>query len=161
MIKCYCHSFKEYSQCCEPLIKGASFAATPEQLMRSRYTAFVLADIDYLKSTMKNPALKKFDEEETKEWAEHMDWKGLQVIYASKVEESDTQAFVEFIATVKHCNQLHNMRELSEFRRDDGKWYYVDSKPIDEPKSSSKKIGRNDPCPCGSHKKYKKCCGAK
>lgn len=126
--------------------------------MRSRYTAFVLGDIKYLKSTMKDPALKNFNEDETKEWAQHMEWKSLQVLSAKN--ESEDVGFVDFIATVKHCNQLHNMREVSEFRRDDdGRWYYVDCRPILEQKPLKQKVGRNDPCPCGSHKKYKKCCG--
>jgi SEC-C motif-containing protein len=50
------------------------------------------------------------------------------------------------------------MHEKASFIKEDGQWFYVDGDIIKAPQARSEKIGRNAPCPCGSGKKYKKCC---
>jgi SEC-C motif-containing protein len=50
-------------------------------------------------------------------------------------------------------------RECSRFRRHDGRWYYVAGTHVREPVRVTAEIGRNDPCPCGSGMKYKRCHG--
>ena len=68
---------------------------------------------------------------------------------------------MEFVASFKQDGQDYVHHELASFRKVDGRWAYVDG--ILDPKTGPvkvEKVGRNDPCPCGSGKKFKKCCGA-
>ncbi|MEW8683176.1 MAG: YchJ family metal-binding protein, partial [Candidatus Thiodiazotropha endolucinida] len=71
------------------------------------------------------------------------------------------EASVEFIATYKEGGMVRPHHEISRFLKQDGVWYFVDGQLV-APKTEKRhqpKVGRNDPCPCGSGKKYKKCCG--
>lgn len=145
---CPCHSGKPYSSCCKLFIEGGQTPETPEQLMRSRYTAYTLSNVDYIANTMKGAAATGFNKEETKQWCQHIQWHPLKVIN-TKVDGS--KGTVEFIARYSVKNNIDTIYEISEFHREDGKWYYVDG--------ITPKINRNDPCPCQSQKKYKKCCG--
>jgi SEC-C motif-containing protein len=72
------------------------------------------------------------------------------------------EALVEFIASFREEGQLHRHHEVARFLRDQDRWYYMDG-AAPKPQTlrhEQPKVGRNDPCPCGSGKKYKKCCGA-
>jgi SEC-C motif-containing protein len=76
----------------------------------------------------------------------------------------DQTGIVEFIASFEESGKQHQLHERSNFERRDGKWFYVDgvfpSTPrMDVRNASPVKAGRNDPCPCGSGNKFKKCCG--
>lgn len=154
---CPCNSGQPYAECCELFISGKLLPQTPEQLMRSRYSAFTVMDIDYIGNTMRGSALKDYSKLETENWARSIDWQGLQVLDSGM---KDNDGFVEFIASFKHNNKPEQIHERSEFHRKDGKWYYVDGKHPSKTKPIHvDKIGRNDPCSCGSGKKYKKCCG--
>ena len=64
-------------------------------------------------------------------------------------------------STYREKGVIHCHHEVGEFLRQDCRWYYVDGKlvPPETKKNEAPKVGRNDPCPCGSGKKYKKCCG--
>lgn len=154
---CACGSEQTYLDCCGRFIEKSETATTPEQLMRSRYTAYTKADIDYIERTMRSPALDRFDAGETRKWASSLKWERLEIVQTRT--EGDI-GFVEFYAHFRGNNKKYAMREISEFHRIDGVWYYVTG---EDPKStivhSSPNIGRNDPCPCHSGKKYKKCCG--
>ncbi|HSW71157.1 MAG TPA: YchJ family metal-binding protein, partial [Gammaproteobacteria bacterium] len=90
--------------------------------------------------------------------AKQTQWQGLEVL-ASKAEGD--QAQVEFKAYYQEQGQKFCLHERSDFRREAGRWYYVDGQifPSQKQPIRSSKIQRNDPCPCGSQKKYKKCCG--
>lgn len=155
---CPCHSGKQYNECCGPFIEGKSSPQTPEQLMRSRYSAYTVFNIDYIGRTMRGPALKDFDKRETENWARQIEWQGLEVLNSGM---KDHDGFVEFIAKYKNGGKAEQIHEVSEFHRKDGKWYYVDGK--DPTRSTTPvqhhKQGRNDSCACGSGKKFKKCCG--
>jgi len=158
MVTCYCYSNRPFSECCEPFITRTAPPETPVQLMRSRFTACVLADVNYFRDTMKGKALEGFDLDETKASMEHAEWLGLEILSASQPSANDHLATVEFITTVRHCHQIHQSHEISHFKREQDRWYYVNgkNKPY-QPRAA--KIGRNDPCPCNSGTKYKKCCG--
>jgi SEC-C motif-containing protein len=60
-MKCPCGSDKSQETCCDPFITGKALPNTAEKLMRSRYTAYTRADIDYLKKTMVPESRKGFD----------------------------------------------------------------------------------------------------
>ena len=142
--------------------------------MRSRYTAYTRADIGYVKRTMVAEARKDFDEAGTKEWAVNSKWKELKIVSTTKGGPSDKTGIVEFIATYERDGSGIEHHEVSSFRKSkEGEWLFVDgdahshkegeghhegsvnSTPIVR---EAPKIGRNDLCPCGSQKKYKKCC---
>lgn len=161
---CPCGLEANFQTCCEPIIEGKKLATCPEDVMRSRYTAYTLCNIDYIFASMKEKALYDSDKQATADWAKNTKWLDLKIIDAPTVSENDTLGEVEFVATYKEQGQTRQIRERSQFKKIDGKWYYVDSVDAQflptHPGTAikDKKIGRNDPCHCGSGKKYKKCC---
>lgn len=159
MKSCPCGSRKSYIDCCGLYISEEQIAPTPEALMRSRYTAFTQANIDYITATMKGKVSVDFDPPSAKQWAEQVLWQGLQVINAPLTKENACVGFVEFIARYQLQGRDEFIHEVSEFHQENGRWYYVDGKVLKPRVPLVEKIGRNDPCPCGSGKKHKKCCG--
>ncbi|KTC81605.1 YchJ family protein [Legionella brunensis] len=158
MNKCPCGSALDYLTCCGTYIEGFSVPQTPEALMRSRYTAYSQANIDYIKQTMRGQPLIGFNETEAAVWAKQVIWLGLQVIKAFNDEANPNKGYVEFIARFKENNRLQTIHELSEFQCIDSVWFYTaGQKPEAEPQSKQK-TPRNAPCPCGSQKKFKNCC---
>jgi SEC-C motif-containing protein len=160
MSNCACGSQKEYSSCCQPFIEGKAKPPTAEALMRSRYVAFTLADVDYIESTTDTGARSTFDRDGTTQWAGKSEWKGLSIEKTVKGQPEDTTGEVEFIAKYNFEGVEQNHHERSEFRKRNGQWFFVDGRLVQAPVRNEDKTGRNDPCPCGSGKKYKKCCAA-
>ncbi len=152
---CPCCSELNYEQCCKPFIDGQSVPETPEQLMRSRYTAYSQRQISYIKKTMHGKPLVNFNEQEAEQWAKSVYWLGLKVINASL--ENENTGFVEFVASFLEKNQIKAISELSEFHKKNEHWFYVDGINIEKNKKQTIKISRNSPCPCGSGKKFKNC----
>ena len=146
--QCPCGSGKTYSDCCEPFILKRQNPKTPEQLMRSRYTAYTQVNIDYIADTMCGPAAVNFDPNASKQWAEDAKWVGLSIVNVSDVK--DNKGYVEFIARYKQRGKMDAIHENSEFHFIEGRWFYVNGQ--------HGKLNRNSPCPCGSGKKYKRCC---
>jgi SEC-C motif-containing protein len=123
MTDCACGSKKTYADCCGRFIDSDNVPVTPEELMRSRYTAYTKANIDYIAATMKSPASDHFDAADAKAWAESVEWGKLKVI--TSTTDSDTST-VEFEAHFFEDNKHYVLHEVSAFRRDDGRWYYID-----------------------------------
>lgn len=151
MSLCLCGSSKTEEACCGRFIDAQELPQTPEELMRSRYTAYVRLNLDYLAATMKPPAAAHFNTQATLHWASQVTWLGLEVL---NTQAEGNQGWVEFKAHYQEQGQKHCMHERSKFRREEKRWYYVDGQ------RPSTRVPRNEPCPCGSQKKYKKCCGA-
>lgn len=171
---CPCGAAESYEKCCGPYLSGDAFPETAEKLMRSRYTAFTRADLEYIKKTLAPESRKDFDMEENRKWAKQAKWQGLKILSTSKGGAEDKKGTVEFIATYEQNGESIDHHEVSQFRKDDkGHWLFTDGDSHTHPggeghhhhhkpqtvQRESPKIGRNDPCPCGSGKKYKKCCG--
>jgi SEC-C motif domain protein len=110
---------KEYTACCGRFIDDGELPQTAEQLMRSRYTAYVLGREAYLKDSW-HPSTRP---QEPVAQEEGIKWLGLEV--RRHVPEGDA-ALVEFVARCKVGGRAQRMHEVSRFRREDGKWYYVD-----------------------------------
>jgi SEC-C motif-containing protein len=148
---CPCGSGRPLDGCCGPLLDGVTAAPTPEALMRSRYTAHVLHRIDYLLATWEHRGA--VDRAAVERWARESTWLGLEIVRAG----GDT---VEFRARYRDgAGTTHVHHERSRFRRGaDGRWLYVDGTMA--PAARAAVPGRNDPCPCGSGRKHKRCCGA-
>lgn len=161
-MQCPCQSGKSLQTCCEPIISGAKQAETAEQLMRARYTAFTRVEMDFIEKTHDPKTRSGIDMEANRQWAESTNWKGLEILETSQGGVDDTAGTVEFKATFETEDGLQVHHELSEFRKIDGTWFFSDGKTpgVRTVVRSEAKVGRNDPCPCGSGKKYKKCCAA-
>jgi len=158
MSTCPCGSGLGLESCCQPYINGDKPAPTAEALMRSRYVAYTQGAIEYLKNTLSKAQQIDFDM--TGEDASSTKWQSLDIRSTKGGLEKDDHGEVEFIARYKAAGEQHAHHELSYFGREDGRWVYMDA--VFNPKSApvtSVKVGRNDPCPCGSGKKFKKCCG--
>ncbi|MBL7545899.1 MAG: SEC-C domain-containing protein [Bdellovibrionaceae bacterium] len=143
--------------------------------MRSRYTAYTKGDIDYIKNTLAPESVHDFDMVATKKWSQQSKWLGLK-IHAASGGVNDKQGKVEFTATYNNKKENLEHHEVSEFRKDEnGRWLFVTgdghthregeghdhhTTKVETVVRQEPKVGRNDACPCGSGKKYKKCCAA-
>ena len=147
--------------CCGPIIAGAA-APTAEALMRSRYSAYVRHAFEHLGNSLSTEQRKDFSPEDAKQWAEKSEWLGLQIVRTEKGGANDTVGLVEFTAKFKIEDQVKEYHETALFSRENGRWVYAGQVPASGTtyRRESPKVGRNDPCPCGSGKKLKKCCGA-
>ena len=160
MIECPCGSSITLDACCGLYIDG-KLAPTALSLMKSRYSAFVLVKGEYLKSTLSEHQKADFDSEEFEQQAAGTKWMGLEIRNCVNGGVKDETGTVEFVAKYKEKGQHVVHHELAKFTREDGKWVFNDC--VVNPKLEQRiieKIGRNDPCSCGSNKKFKKCCGA-
>ena len=153
---CLCGSGKTFGDCCEPVLTGKRPAATAEQLMRARFTAHVLRDYRFLHETHRPSAGKPYVEE-TGEPA--MQWTKL-VVHAHETGADPDKAFVDFSAYGLDEGVEKVLQEKAEFLRVNGTWLYNREARLGPApyKAAAPKVGRNDPCPCGSGKKYKQCC---
>lgn len=156
MVRCPCDSNKIYFSCCEPYITGKQNPDSPEALMRSRYTAYTMANIDYIKETMRGKALIGFQELESKRWAKRVHWIKLDVI--NSTIETPSKGYVEFEASFVDGSRLKSIHEKSEFICEEGRWYYIDGMHLSTT-HPDKMISRNTNCPCGSQRKFKNCHG--
>ncbi|HZL45165.1 MAG TPA: YchJ family metal-binding protein [Opitutaceae bacterium] len=161
MSECPCGSGSTYESCCGSIIAGAP-AATAEALMRSRYTAHVTRAYDHLERSLSVEQRKDYSLDDAKHWAEGSEWLGLKILRTEKGGPDDTEGLVEFSARFRSDGKDCEHVETALFGREEGRWVYTG---FVQPKGQTvrretPKVGRNDPCPCGSGKKYKKCCGA-
>jgi len=159
-MNCTCGLEGSYETCCAPYHRGEGRAPTAERLMRSRYSAFVHGEIDYLIDTHAPETRGELDRDELERWARESDWKGLEIHEVKGGGEQDSEGEVEFTANYVRGGATHAHRECSHFRKGDEGWLFVDGHLRRTPVVAGPKTGRNDPCPCGSGKKFKKCCAA-
>lgn len=158
---CPCCSGKKYSECCEKILNGTEKATTAEALMRARYSAYVVHNIDFIINTCETgEKIAEIDRKATEDWSNNSTWHGLKIISTQNGKESDDEGIVEFEATYtqKGIRDIHH--EIAGFRKVEGEWVY--SEGLLRPTTvvrEGRKVGRNEPCPCGSGKKYKQCCG--
>ncbi|SNB47874.1 YchJ family protein [Geobacter sp. DSM 9736] len=160
MESCPCKSGRSYAECCEPLISGQRIADTAEELMRSRYSAYTTAAVDYLYETTHPNHRQGYDHKGTKIWAENSEWENLEIVNTKAGKSGDNTGEVEFIATYKEKGVRRVHHEAAAFSKEEGHWLFTEGKMVAEKPATSNKVGRNEPCPCGSGAKYKKCCGA-
>ena len=158
---CPCGSGLTYDNCCGPYISSAAKPATAEALMRSRYTAYATKAIDYIVETCLRDDEHGIDIESTKRWSEKSTWLGLKILKTEKGGPADEEGMVEFKATFVMDGLREDHHEKASFIKKDGVWLFAEGEVIPETiVREGPKVGRNDPCPCGSGKKCKKCCGA-
>jgi SEC-C motif-containing protein len=147
MKPCPCGSKKLFATCCEPFLSGTKAPLSPLELMRSRFSAYVNQDVDYLLHTW-DPSTRP----KSVDMAQSPQWLDLQIIKSSC---HGNCGVVEFKATYLRGNTIEVLHETSRFMLKQHHWFYVDG-DLHEPQAG--KPGRNSPCPCGSGAKFKKCC---
>lgn len=157
MTLCACGSKAVYADCCQRYLENTAEPPTAELLMRSRYTAYTLAKIDYIEKSMMGDALAGFDVNEARIWAQSVEWIGLNVIKSYSAKDDDSRAFVEFIALYFESNRFKKLHELSEFKLVADRWFYIQGTLIAN--RTPQVLARNATCLCGSAKKFKNCHG--
>lgn len=147
---CPCASGKLFDKCCGEVIKDHRLTLSAERLMRSRYVAYVIKAENYLLATW-HPSTrpKKIDFE-----AQPVRWLGLEIHTTDLGEDTDSKGSVDFTAAYYENGQVCKLREKSHFVKEDSFWYYLNGKC----EIVKAKPARNNPCPCGSGKKFKRCC---
>ncbi|MBL8918916.1 MAG: YchJ family protein [Myxococcaceae bacterium] len=149
MTVCPCGSGAALSACCGPRHDGSVPAETAEALMRSRYSAYALGLGEYLVATSSRAG----DAAELAAWGRSVGWVGLSIIDRERGGAADAAGRVRFVARFVERGALVALEEDSRFEKVDGRWRYVEGAA----RTSSQKLGRNEPCPCGSGKKVKQC----
>ncbi|MEO1066230.1 MAG: YchJ family metal-binding protein [Pseudomonadota bacterium] len=128
-LTCPCGRNAPYEACCQPFHTGDALPDTAEQLMRSRYTAFVKSEIDYLKDTTWPKFQKDFDVDGYRRRAQESLWLGL-VIHETDAGGADTtRGTVAFTAHSMVNGAKNAQQEVSLFRKKAGRWYYWGPKP--------------------------------
>lgn len=157
-ISCPCGSVKHYQDCCKPLHIhvdcGQQIADSPEQLMRSRYCAFVLKNFDYIIKTHHPDFLGDLTLANLQR-GPHPHWLGLDVLDSREqlAAPGQREGTVTFKAWYKLEGEIDAIYECSEFIHQQGRWYYTQGRQM-----TAKLPSRNDPCVCHSGKKFKQCC---
>lgn len=157
---CPCGSGESYRLCCGPLHWGLAHACTAEQLMRSRYSAVFYDLTDYLVTTLhpskRDTVLAPSSSDQAP--SQHRAWQHLRIVATHRGGSDQLDGEVEFVATYLQANEPRQLRERSQFVREEGRWFYISGNVEDR---DIEPLGRNAPCWCQSGKKYKKCHGAK
>ncbi len=130
---CPCLSGMNYAICCEPLHRGEHWASTAEQLMRSRYSAFAFAEVDYLMATHPDAATPLAQRRKVlRKNCREARWLGLKIKAVDAGGVDDLEGTVTFEATFGAGGQRNVMTETSLFQRRDGDcqgdWLYI--KPL-------------------------------
>jgi len=153
-MECPCGSMEPFSECCKPYIQGDTKPDHCEQLMRSRYTAYSMGEADYLIKTWHPSKQGQLSRDDLLQSAKGTQWLRLEIV---KSDQKGMLGTVEFNAFYRDGDGdgINCLHEVSRFEKIADQWFYLDG---DVDSHSQLKVGRNDPCPCGSGKKYKKCC---
>lgn len=154
---CPCGMGMNYENCCQPLILGLHRAETAPELLRSRYTAFVVNKIDYLLTTHHPETVHEVSRQSISEWAQSR-WLGLEIVKTEKGTKDDDEGSVDFIARYEQGGKSYAHAESSLFKKHEGQWYFYNVLKT-PPIKRENKLGRNELCFCGSGQKYKNCHG--
>ena len=159
---CPCGSEINLVNCCQPIIHGTKQANTAEELLRARYTAFTQGAIDFILESHHSKTRGEVKRDEIEDWSKNSQWLGLKVVQQESGKEQDQQGVIIFSATYQAEGKTQEHWEKSFFERENGQWKFLDAQGIQVGtfRRTEPKTGRNDPCPCGSGKKHKKCCAA-
>lgn len=118
-MSCPCGSEQEAANCCLPFVKGEKYPQTAEALMRSRYTAYVLANAAYLIDTTHPRTRHLYSKKSILQWAKDNQWLGLNI------EEATTTTVTFFAFFKDQTGTEHRHYEHSTFEALGGKLYYV------------------------------------
>lgn len=117
---CYCGSKKPFEACCERFLSGKAFPATAEELMRSRYSAYVTVNVPYIIETTAPKFRKYYSAKSISEWASGSTWISLEILSVSENR-------VKFVATyLDEKRELTRHTEDSRFEQIGGRWYFAE-----------------------------------
>jgi len=158
--QCPCGTGRSFTDCCEPVVTGARPAATAEELMRGRYSAYAKGIIEFILTSTHPDRRSECDEKAIKSWSANSQWDSFEIVSTQKGQSGDSEGAVEFIARFTEDRMKKTLHETGAFTCIDGSWYYIDGKihPHKPFVRQEEKVNRNAACPCGSGQKYKKCC---
>ena len=125
---CFCGSGLAYKDCCEPCHMDMLSIESVTQLVRARYSAFVLKLTDFIRLTMIGPSLEHFDEHDILN--SPIKWHSIKILNVDKGTKHDSEGTVEFLVTCSEsedAKELFSVRETSLFKKVDGQWFYVDA----------------------------------
>lgn len=125
---CYCGRKKSYEDCCGLIHNNIELAATSEDLMRSRYSAFVLNNGDYLLQSQHSTTRPNDEIDEIVAWSKSVEWLGLEVIRTKKGKSDHEEGVVWFKAYFKEDGKRSMINERSRFVKENGHWVYLDGK---------------------------------
>lgn len=127
MKKCYCSSDKNFAECCEPFLLGKAKPLTAEELMRSRYSAFATANLEYILKTIQSSKRKLYLPDAILDWAKSSTWQKLEIVSTQKGTAKDFNGIVEFKAYfVNSAGKEEVHHEKSSFVKELGKWFFLD-----------------------------------
>jgi SEC-C motif-containing protein len=125
-MQCPCNVDKKYSDCCKKAHKNIGSVSSAEVLMRSRYSAFVLANIEYLqKSHHRKTRPSKKEKRDIEKWAKSVKWLKLDVLNTTKGTTNNTTGTVEFKAFFMENGTINVIHENSKFSIENNHWVYV------------------------------------
>ncbi len=159
---CYCGSETDYATCCKPYHEGARVPSA-EALVRARFSAFSIQNYAYIVETTHPDFREDLSIEGLQQSTGNITWKGLEILEnAIHPAKDGAHSFptVTFRVYYEYDEKLYELAETSYFQEEDGILYFADGVAHRQEgyRRTSAKVGRNEPCPCGSGKKYKKCC---
>ncbi|RED46464.1 SEC-C motif-containing protein [Winogradskyella eximia] len=124
-MNCYCGTNKTYQDCCKVFHLNKGKTETAEQLMRSRYSAFVLADGDYLMATHHSSTRPIKEKKAIVKWAKSVQWIRLEVLETSKGSINDVEGIVTFNAYFFENGKVDVINEKSAFVKENNQWFYL------------------------------------
>lgn len=126
-MNCPCNSKKLYNECCKKAHDNIQLVTTAEALMRSRYSAFVLANIDYLQlSHHSSTRPSKREKKEILNWTNAVSWLKLEILQKQKGGINENEGLVEFKAYYMENGLVNCIHEASIFCKENGHWVYLE-----------------------------------
>jgi len=160
-MNCYCGSGQSFANCCQPILKGEQYPAIPEQLMRSRYSAYATKNAQYIFATYANEKRADNSIGDIQQWADETHWLRLVVHGSDQASitnfNNKAPSTVTFSVYYLHNKLFFKMTECSRFVVEDKHWRYLDGDITEHSQLVIPK--RNEKCLCLSNKKFKQCCG--
>ena len=123
---CPCTSKLTFDRCCEPYLAGRKVPETAERLMRSRFSAYALGKVDYLIATTSVEGREKLDRQDLADYCRSISCISLKILKTEAGGARDEEGTVLFHASLQAGGKRVLHRELSRFRREEGRWVYVD-----------------------------------
>ncbi len=123
---CPCTSKLTYDKCCEPFLTGKAIPESAEKLMRSRFTAYAMNRADYLIATTASEKREALDPEELGRYCRAVNCISLKILSRQAGGPQDETGLVIFHASLLINGKRMLHRERSTFRREEGRWFYVD-----------------------------------
>ena len=123
---CPCNISKLYCECCGRVHDSILNATTAEQLMRSRYSAFVLDNMNFLKKSHSKKTVSSFNFKSVSRWTKNVKWVKLEILSTNKGKESDESGYVEFKAFYFENGLIEIIHGKSQFVKQNNHWVYLD-----------------------------------